>query len=554
MCGNNHEIHRERRRVYTSDERTAALDRSTNSQRGAWKRNRHRRRGLAAAMPRYGKVHQVLTNPVYAGAYVYGKTRQERYVDESGKIRKRLRRLPYAEWTVVIHDHHPGFVDWTTFKTIQDRLASNTRPKAHQSGGAVREGAALLQGIATCGRCGRKLRVYYSGRQSTPGYHCSGSTIVNGRGKYCLRIGGRRMDNAVAAAFLDTLAPAGLQAALQAVEQMEGDHDTALTQWRKQAERARYEAQHAERRYRAVDPENRLVARGLEAEWESCLQAAQTSETELGRREKQRPRELSPEEHAGILALGADLQPVWSAPPTTDRDRKELLHTLLEEVIVAVDRDKQQAHLTLRWHGGLLSDLDLALTRTRRGPNRTDEATVDLVRRLAAHYPDAVIAGILNHQERSTATGLRFTANRLCSLRTHWDIPRFEPPTHQPRGDVLSVRQTAKILDVAPSTLHRHLNDGIIAGEQLTPGAPWCIRVTAELRSRYLQQAPEGYVPLVDAMRILGVSRQTVLQRVKRGELQAAHVSRGRRKGLRIKVPDALPGLFGHEPTDGGAV
>lgn len=493
--------------------------------------------------PAYAKIHQVLTNPVYAGAYVYGKTRQERYVDESGKVRKRLRRLPRAEWAIVIPNHHEGFIDWQSFEANQARIAANTRPRAHEPGGAVREGAALLQGIATCGRCGRKLGVFYSGRNSAPGYHCSGDTIVNGRGEHCLRMGGRQIDDGVASAFLAALAPAGLEASLRAAEQLEADHDTALAQWRRQVERTQYQAQRAERRYRAVDPDNRLVARGLEAEWERCLRAVQIAEAELARREKQRPRQLSPDERARILALGADLDRLWSAPPTTDRDRKELLGTLLEEVIVAVDRDKQQAHLTMRWRGGLISELDLALPR-RQAPNRTNEDTVELVRRLATHYPDAVIAGTLNRQGRRTARGLRFTTNRVCSLRTHWSIPRFEPPAEPPQGDLLTVREAARSLGVAASTLHRCLNDGIIAGEQITPGAPWRIRMTDELRARFVEDAPKGYVPIVDAMRTLSVSRQTVLQRVKRGELDAVHVSRGRRKGLRIKVPDTLPGLF----------
>jgi DNA invertase Pin-like site-specific DNA recombinase len=492
--------------------------------------------------PTYTKIHQVLTNPVYAGAYVYGKTRQERYVDEGGKVRKRIRRLPQSQWAVTIRDHHEGFIDWQTFEANQARIAANTRPRAHEPGGAVREGAALLQGIATCGRCGRKLSVYYAGRNSTPGYHCSGDTIVNGRGEYCLRVGGGRIDEAVASAFLAALAPAGLSAALHAAEQLEADHDTTLAQWRKQVERARYEAQRAERRYRAVDPDNRLVARGLEAEWEKCLAALQTAEAELARREQQRPRALSHDERTAILALGADLDRVWSAPSTTDRDRKELLNTLLEEVIVAIDRDKHQAHLTLRWRGGLISDLDLALRRPQ-APVRTAEETIDLVRRLAIHYPDAVIAGILNRQGRTTATGLRFTANRVSSLRTHWGIARFEP-SEAPQGELVTVQQAAQLLGVAVSTLHRCLNDGVIAGEQDTLGAPWRIRMTDELRERFVEQPPEGYVPIVDAMRILGVSRQTVLQRVKRGELEAVHVSRGRRKGLRIKAPEALPGLW----------
>jgi len=163
--------------------------------------------------PTYTKIHQVLTNPVYAGAYVYGKKRHERYVDDQGRIRKRARKLPRSQWSVLLRDHHPGFIDWQTFEQNQARLASNTRPRRHESGGAVREGAALLQGIATCGRCGRRLRVYYSGRHGAPGYHCPGQRVVNGRGEWCLRIGGHQIDRAVASAFLSSLAPAGLQAA-----------------------------------------------------------------------------------------------------------------------------------------------------------------------------------------------------------------------------------------------------------------------------------------------------------------------------------------------------
>lgn len=501
--------------------------------------------------PTYTKIHYVLSNPVYAGVYVYGKTRCEKYVDATGRVRKRLRRLPPSEWAVRIPEHHPGFIDRDTFEANQARIASNTRPRPHEPGGAVREGMALLQGLATCGRCGRGLRVYYSGRHSAPGYHCAGGVIVNGRGEYCLRVGGRQIDTAVAAAFLATVAPAGLEAAVLAATQVDADHDALVAQRRHDVERARYEAQRAERRYRAVDPDNRLVARGLEAEWERCLQVLHAAETELARRERERPQMLHPDEHRAILALGRDLARVWSAPTTTDRDRKELLRTLLEEVIVGIDTHEHQAHLTLRWRGGLLSELDVALWHVQTPTIRTDEDIIDLIRRLAVHYPDAVIAGILNRQGRRTATGLRFTANRVCSLRTHWAIPRFEPPAQSPEGDLVNIREAATILAIAPSTLHRWINDGFIAGEQLTPGAPWRIRLTAELRARFVDTAPDGYVPMIDATRLLGVSRQTVLQRVKRGELDAVHVCRGRRKGLRIKVPAALSGLFECQPSAG---
>jgi DNA invertase Pin-like site-specific DNA recombinase len=509
--------------------------------------------GIHWVTPTYTKIHQVLKNPVYAGAYAYGKSRFERYVDETGRVRKRARRLPRTEWSVLIRNHHPGFIDWHTFEANQVRIGSNTRPRPHQAGGAVREGTALLQGIATCGRCGRRLRVYYSGRNSTPGYHCAGDVIVNGRGEYCLRVGGRKIDDAVATTFLAAIAPAGLEASLRATAELEADHNAVLAQRRHDLERARYEALRAERRYRAVDPDNRLVARGLEAEWEKALRALQSAENELACLERQQPRAFTAEDRMAVLSLGSDLEIVWSAPTTTDRDRKELLRALLQEVIVAVDRAANQAHLTLRWQGGLLTELEVSLWQVRHAPVRTDEETIALLRRLAAHYADAVIAGIFNRQGRRTATGMRFTTNRVCSLRTHWGIPRFEPAlsSTSPEGELANMHKAAEILGVAPSTVHRWLNDGFIAAEQLTPGAPWRIRISDELRSRFVEKAPEGYIPMLEATRILGVSRQTVLQRVKRGELQAVHVHQGRRKGLRIKVPATAPGLFDSQPSDG---
>ena len=221
--------------------------------------------------PTYTAIHHILTNPVYAGAYCYGKTRNERYVDEQGQIRKRVRQLPQADWAVLIPEHHPGYLDWPTYEANQARLDGNTRPQPHQAGGALREGTALLQGLATCGHCGRRLRTHYRGRHVTPGYHCAGKDIVGGRGVYCLSVGGVQIDEAVSEAFLEALEPAGVQAALLAAQQREADHEAALAQWQLAVERACYEAEKAERRYRAVEPENRLVARGLESEWEQRL-------------------------------------------------------------------------------------------------------------------------------------------------------------------------------------------------------------------------------------------------------------------------------------------
>jgi DNA invertase Pin-like site-specific DNA recombinase len=510
--------------------------------------------------PTYHAVHTTLTHPAYAGAYVYGRTRMDRYVGDGGQLRARRRKLPQDQWEVLITDHHPGFIGWDTYQANQARIGQNIRPERSQPGtGAVREGAALLQGLATCGDCGRKLAVFYRGpAKSVPNYYCHGSAeLVDGKGSRHMNVGGQAIDAAVAEAFLAAVSPAALQACLSAAEHLEAGYDAALDQHRRQVEQARYAALKAERRYRAVDPENRLVARGLEAEWNTALQTVADAEAELTRRQQRRPTLLTDAERATILALGEDLDQVWHAPTTTDKDRKQLLRTLLEEVHITVRRDDPHPHaeLLLRFKGGVLSELTVPLRRPQPS-TRTDEDTIGLLRRLAVHYPDAKIAGILNRQGRRTARGLSYTASRVQSLRHHHNIPCHQPnnkPHHQ-EGELLNVSAAAKVLGIAPSTLLRWLNDGFVAGEQVTPGAPWRIRLTDELRSMIVNDAPHDWLALNHASRALGVSRQTVLQMVKRGELRAVLTRTGRRKGLRIEVPTPQDALFETPTISEGAV
>lgn len=498
--------------------------------------------------PTYHAVHTTLTHPAYAGAYVYGRTRFERRLGTDGGMRTHRRVLPREQWQVLIEDHHPGFITWDVYLANQERIGQNTRPRAHEPGtGALREGCALLQTLAVCGICGRKLAVFYQGpAKATPGYYCTGTgQLVDGRGTRHLRVGGVAIDTAVAATFLAAITPTGLEACLKAADQLEHGHDTALAQHRREVERARFDAARAERRYRAVDPDNRLVARGLEADWEKALTHLAATETDLVRRERTRPATLSEAERTAVLALGQDLEAVWSAPTTTDKDRKHLMKTLLEDVTLIVHRDEHVAHadVLMRWKGGATSELTVPIRRAQ--PKiRTDEDTIELLRRLAVHYPDAVIAGILNRQQRRTARGLSYTASRVQSLRHHWNIDCHQKNPQEQEGELVTVAQAAADLGLAPSTLHRWLNDGFIAGEQITPGAPWRILLTDELRALFVDDAPAGWLAMLEATLAHGVSRQTLLQRVKRGELRAVHVCTGRRKGLRIEPPTPQNSLF----------
>jgi Recombinase zinc beta ribbon domain/Recombinase len=506
----------------------------------------------------------VLIHPCYAGAYTYGRTRFERYIDDNGNMRSRSRRLPRDQWSVLIRDHHRGFIDWDSFEANRMRIDTNTRPKPHQgadaagmptggqSGRAVREGTALLQGLAICGHCGRRLRVHYRGRNVRPGYHCPGKNVVEGRGQYCLNVGGCQIDAAVTDAFLTALQPAGMEAALLAAARLEADHDAALYQWRLEVDRCRYEASKAERRYQAVDPDNRLVARGLEVQWEQRLRELGDAVAEMERRQRQQPRHLAGSERQSLLALGGDLPRVWAAPTTTDRDRKELLRTLLEDVTIVVERAEYHARLAVRWRTGDITRLKLALPRSNTPTRRTDEETIDLIRRLAIHHADGVIAGILNRQKRHTVSGGRFTAGHVQSLRHYRGIPCRTLPSATQIGELLTVRKAADVFNLAPSTVLRWIEDGFIPAEQPTPGAPWEIRITDDLLSRFVETPPPGFIPMIEATQQLGVSRQTVLQRVKRGELQAVHLRQGRRKGLRIKLPGAKVDLFAMSSGTGG--
>jgi hypothetical protein len=370
--------------------------------------------------------------------------------------------------------------------------------------------------------------------------------MAEGRGTRHLRIGGVAIDAAVAAAFLAAVEPAALQACLEAAGQIERGHDSDLEQYRRQVEAARFAAAKAERRYRAVDPENRLVARGLENTWEQALTELAAAETGLARREAARPIALTAAQRSAILALGEDLHAVWDAPSTTSKDRKQLLRTLLDDVNITVHRDHDEASaaLILRWKGGAITELAVPVKRKPQNRLRTDEDTIDLIRRLAAHYPDAKIAQILNLQGRRTAREMSYTAGRVQTTRQHYRIACYQPGSDPQEGELLTVTGAAAELGLAPSTLHRWLSDGFIGGEQLTPGAPWRIRMTSDLRALFTSTAPDGWLAMLEATLAYGVTRQPIMQRVKDGKLKAVHVTTGRRKGLRIEPPQPPDGLF----------
>jgi excisionase family DNA binding protein len=386
------------------------------------------------------------------------------------------------------------------------------------------------------------MQVAYSGNDGRQiRYTCARGFHLHGTDTTCQGLGGGRLDKAVAAAFLEAVTPAGIAASTSAITELTDQHDARLAGQRLALEHAEIDAQRAERQFDACEPENRLVARTLERKLEDTLAAVAREQRALEMLEHARPAPLTAPEREALNRLARDLPRLWAASTTSDRDRKELLRALITEVVVTVRRPENVAHAEIFWEGGARSELTVKLARPGQ-TTCTPEDTIELICRLAAHHPDHQIAAILNRQGRRTGTGRPFTATRVKSVRQRNQIPAAPPP--DPGADTITIEQAAAQLNASPATIRRWLREGLLPGEQVTPAAPWRIRLTDEIRAQFVPTIPDGYVPLAEAAKRLGVARQTVLHQVQRGERHAIQVTAVRRKGLRIQVLQSEAGLF----------
>ncbi len=495
---------------------------------------------------RYRAVHEILVKPAYAGAYVFGKTRGEKTVEASGRVLTRVRALGRDDWEICIRDHHPGYIDWDTYLANQARLEANRRPARGDAGGAPRQGKAMLAGLVRCGICGRMMQVaYWGGSGRLPAYACSKAASEVASAAVCQRVGGRRVDEAVLAAVFEALEPASLAATAAALAEAETEHIRGLAAFEAAVERARYEAERARRQFDAVEPENRLVARGLEAAWEARLGEVTRAQAALADRQARRPVALSEDEMLWLGAAGADLRAVFDADTTTMAERKQLLRAVLSQVVITVDSETKTAAVLICFEGGAVVSRSVAPPRKGWHIPATDEDTVELITRLACRYDDTRIAQILSRQGRKTARGLEFTRERVNALRQARGIPTGGSREEVGADEtIMSLTEARRELGVSDSTIYRWLREGFITGTQLTPGGPWHLRVDAELRAKIVPELPPGWVRLDQAAQALGVARQTVLDRVRRGELRSVEVTRGRRRGLAIQIatPAASPG------------
>jgi DNA invertase Pin-like site-specific DNA recombinase len=316
----------------------------------------------------HSRAHQILTNPMYAGAYVFGRAKGETTL-EQGTQRRRVRKLPRSEWPVMIRDAHPAYITWEEYLANEKRMSENgARRRGNSSPGAVREGRALLQGLLLCDHCSSRLQVRYSGQSGRyPVYQCSRltETVMGG---FCLGVHTRNLDEPIVDLVFGMLTQPNLLDATRVVEIIDEEHASLDRQWALRLERARYDAKRAERQYDACDPDNRVVARTLEKRWNERLTEVERLEREYDEFKRAQRFELSDLDRQRIMQLAADLPRLWQAKATEDRDRKLLLRLLIKDVSVrAVDVPRPALRVKVLWHTHAVTELEVE--RLGRGAN-----------------------------------------------------------------------------------------------------------------------------------------------------------------------------------------
>jgi len=454
-------------------------------------------RNVLWKLPVYNTVLHILTNPVYAGAYVFGRTESRVHIEQGRKRIVRGHRRAREQWQVLITEHHKGYIDWETYEHNQRVIADNTNMKGEMVRGSLRRGEALLAGLLRCGHCGRKLHVGYSGSTGDVSrYFCRGAQLNHGTAGKCISFGALRIDRAVGAEVLHLLKPLGIEAALRAIEQQAVQDDSKRRHLELALEQARFEAARAHRQYDAVDPENRLVSGELERRWNERLGAVSRLEEELATFGGTAARALTEPERAQLLALGADLEQAWNDPGATPETRKRILRAVLREIVVRVEQDRLD--LKLHWQGG--DHTELAVAKNRHGMHRwaTEADVEELIRALARMMPDGAIASLLNRWGKRTAKGHTWTEARVCSFRHDHGIAVYREGEREERGET-TLEQAAQILGVSEMTVLRMIRAGVLPGQQLCKGAPWAIRRADLDRAEVRQVLTAGLKPPLTA-------------------------------------------------------
>jgi len=422
-------------------------------------------------LPTYGFLSSVLHNPIYAGAYVYGRRPQEiRVLD--GVLKKRQRSpLAPERARVFLRDHHEGYIDWADYQENIRVMSSNTRRWDHDdSVGPARRGSGLLAGLLRCGRCGRKLHVRYWGKSGTAArYLCQGDYEAGGR--YCLGIGGSSVDRRFADEVLYVLSPLGIDASLEAIHQIEHADAARRELLVKQLTQVEYEAKRGFEQYDQVDARNRLVASQLEVRWNDKLRQVEAVKSTIERLDAT-ARALSEAERAELRSLGTHFRDVWESPNCPPELKKKLVRGVINEIVVS-EEPMGTLSFVVHWQGGVHTRFEMPRP-TSASESRTAEGDIDLIRRMAQRYGDDQIASVLNRLGRRTGKGNRWNQHRVASARKRHAIAGRART--KPDPEILSLNAAAAHAAVSDTTIRRLVEAGLLRYEQVAPHAPWEIR------------------------------------------------------------------------------
>jgi len=421
-------------------------------------------------LPSDGRIRQILKNPCYAGALAYGRT-EMKTTTKDGRARKSStrRRKPRDQWKVLITDNHVGYIDWETYLENLSTLESNGAMRDGESRGAAKTGPALLAGLLRCAHCGRKLCVTYGGKGGrVPRYGCHGGRVNRGHSA-CQSLGGVRVERAVSEAILEAIAPAGIQASLDATEEFNRGRQEKRQSVELALEKARYQTQRAWRQYDGVDPENRLVAGELEARWNAALRHEAELEEQLASLDTER-RELTMADRQRLLALGSDLPSLWNDEAASNELKKRVLRTVLEEIVIGDNEDRTKHVLRLHWKGGVHTELQVVRNGTGQRAEMTEKTALDLIEELSKVCSDQAIAATLNRLGYRTGGGRTWRVHSVHNTRYYYRLPN-----HRNSDAWLTVEQAARELGVSHTVIRRLIREKTLPAEQVIETTPWII-------------------------------------------------------------------------------
>lgn len=428
----------------------------------------------------HSRMIGLLANPSYAGAYVFGRYQSSKQVGPSGEIATRLRPVPQEAWRVLIRDHHEGYIDWDRFVANRHRLGAN-RTNREGLAGPAREGLCLLQGVLLCGECGRRLTVRYKGNGGLyPMYQCQWKHREGLSSRSCLEVSSTPLDKVIADRVVGAITPVTIELALAALTNLEERDREIGAQWWMRIERARYDADLAERRYEEVDPSNRLIAATLEVRWNDAMQRMHDLEAELAAFERQSMRAVTADQKRQILQLASDFPRLWAASTTAPRDRKRILRLLVRDITVTKGPEPRTIKLHVRWQGGKTETLQVQLPQKRADAIRYPTPFVAYIRELAVnHHDDEIVALLRSQNHTSSTTGKPITPSTIKWLRYKHRIRAPQPPE-----GTLNVRQVRERYSVSLWVVHYWINRGIVPTVQRKPNMPYAITIDDELDRR----------------------------------------------------------------------